>query len=335
MQGWGAVGGGAWGGSNNQTFEEEDRPAPAPQQQDAGAYGAYGSTPPTLPPSQPAPELATTSYRSQSGTAANNGFGGAGGAYGSSTFGRPVQPSAPAAGSSLTEAQLARKEAELAAKEKQLKELEAKLAKDQPKKNWPICYPITYHSIGEEIPPGGSRRVVWEGYMAWWGLFVCLWWNWFCTCVMLGYRVNNKVPSWFLGLVYLICGIPLSWWLWYKRLYNGAKADSTLGFLGFFLWFALHCAFCIWAAIAVPFSANSWSFAGFVTAMNALDVNNFTGVIYLVGAALWSTEAAFSCWVITDVFLFWRGKGGVKEAKETAAKEAALAAFRQQTASRV
>lgn len=57
---------------------------------------------------------------------------------------------------------------------------------------------------------------------------------------------------------------------------------------------------------AVPFSANSWSFAGFVTAMNALDVNNFTGVIYLVGAALWSTEAAFSCWVITDVFLFWR-----------------------------
>ncbi len=57
---------------------------------------------------------------------------------------------------------------------------------------------------------------------------------------------------------------------------------------------------------AVPFSANSWSFAGFVTAMNALDVNNFTGVIYLVGAALWSTEAAFSCWVMTDVFLFWR-----------------------------
>lgn len=50
-------------------------------------------------------------------------------------------------------------------------------------------------------------------------------------------------------MVYLLCGIPLSWWLWYKRLYNGAKADSTLGFLGFFLWFALHCAFCIWAAI--------------------------------------------------------------------------------------
>ncbi|KXZ43258.1 hypothetical protein GPECTOR_96g724 [Gonium pectorale] len=148
---------------------------------------------------------------------------------------------------------------------------------------------------------------------------------------MLGQNVNQKVPSWFLGLLYLICGVPGSWWLWYKRLYNGAKSDSALGFVGFFLWFAVHTAFCIWAAIAVPFSANQWSFAGFITAMKALDVCNFCGIIYLVGAGLWAAEAAWSVWVITDVFLFFRGKGGIKQAKEQAQKEAALAAFRGQT----
>jgi hypothetical protein len=63
-------------------------------------------------------------------------------------------------------AALKRKEAELEAKEKQLKELEAKL-KVENKKNWPICYPILYHNISEEIPEKG-RRVVREGYMAWW-----------------------------------------------------------------------------------------------------------------------------------------------------------------------
>ena len=57
---------------------------------------------------------------------------------------------------------------------------------------------------------------------------------------------------------------------------------------------------------AVPFSANQWSFAGFVTAMVALDQGNFPGTVYLVGAGAWSLLAAWSCWVIMDVFLFFR-----------------------------
>ncbi|KAG2501089.1 hypothetical protein HYH03_000907 [Edaphochlamys debaryana] len=171
--------------------------------------------------------------------------------------------------------------------------------------------------------------------MAWYGLVICLWWNWFCTCVMLGQDVNQKVPSWFLAILYLVCGIPGSWWLWYKRLYHGAKADSAFGFVWFFLWFALHCGFCIWAAIAVPFSAERWSFAGFVTAMEALDVCNFCGIIYLIGAGLWSAEAAFCCWILVDVFLYFRGKGGISQAKEQAKQEAALAALRAGTGSAV
>ncbi|KXZ43257.1 hypothetical protein GPECTOR_96g723 [Gonium pectorale] len=64
----------------------------------------------------------------------------------------------------LTDPALKRKEAELAAKEKQLKELEAKLtsAGALKKKNWPICYPILYHNIGEEIQER-ARRPVREG----------------------------------------------------------------------------------------------------------------------------------------------------------------------------
>lgn len=52
-----------------------------------------------------------------------------------------------------------------------------------------------------------------------------------------------------LAVLYMLLGIPLSWWLWYKRLYGAAKADSAFGFVWFFVWFAVHTAFCIWAAI--------------------------------------------------------------------------------------
>ncbi|KAG2435137.1 hypothetical protein HXX76_007222 [Chlamydomonas incerta] len=338
--GWGAVGGGAWGGGPGKPEEEEQE---TPRQAPTSNNVAFGANAYSAPPAQSSsqPDLATTSQRSQGQAGGNTAFGSSAGAYGQAAAAPPSPyggaPSTSFGASATTDPALRRKEAELAAKEKQLKELEAKLTAAGAtikKKNWPICYPILYHDIAEEIP-AQARRIVREGYMTWYGLCICLLWNWFCTCVMLGTNANQKVPSWFLGLLYMLLGIPLSWWLWYKRLYNGAKVDSALGFVWFFVWFAVHTAFCIWAAIAVPFSANQWSFAGFVTAMNALDKGNFPGIVYLVGAGCWSCEAAWSCWVIMDVFLHFRGKGGVKEAKEQAKKEAAMSVLRGQMSNQV
>lgn len=51
------------------------------------------------------------------------------------------------------------------------------------------------------------------------------------------------------AVLYTVCGIPLGFYLWYWKLYNGAKSDSTFTFISFFFWFAVHTAFCIYAAI--------------------------------------------------------------------------------------
>jgi hypothetical protein len=61
------------------------------------------------------------------------------------------------------EAALRKKEAELAAKERALQRRERELGVPQ-KANWPICMPVWYHSIADEIPVG-SRRVVREAYV--------------------------------------------------------------------------------------------------------------------------------------------------------------------------
>lgn len=96
-------------------------------------------------------------------------------------------------------AALSKKEKELDAKEKRLKELEAELqqAGGLKKKNWPICWPVVYHDIGEEIPDS-HRRVVREMYLCWWGLFFVLWYQFFCASVMLGEKADQAVASWFL-----------------------------------------------------------------------------------------------------------------------------------------
>ena len=55
-------------------------------------------------------------------------------------------------------------------------------------------------------------------------------------------------------------------------------------------------------AAAVPFSANKWSFAGFVTALVAFnDVSTFAGVIYIIGGCLWACESLYCLWCLKDV----------------------------------
>lgn len=52
---------------------------------------------------------------------------------------------------------------------------------------------------------------------------------------------------------------------------------------------------------AVPFSAEAWSFAGWVTAMVALGEGVFPGVVYIIGSSLWTLEACYSLWCAKDV----------------------------------
>ncbi|KAG1676535.1 hypothetical protein FOA52_000078 [Chlamydomonas sp. UWO 241] len=221
---------------------------------------------------------------------------------------------------------LLQKEVDLLAKEAQLKALENELTigGQLKRKNWPRCFPMLYHDIVGEIPPS-SRRVVREIYMCWYGFILCLSWNFVCASVMLGTKAEHKASSWFLTIVYFLLGVPLSFWMWYLAMYNAAKNDSSVRFIYFFLWFSVHTAFCIWASIAFQFSAESWSFSGWFAAIAAFDYGNGPGTIYCIGASLWTLESLYCLWCVKDVYLWFRGQGGIEQVKQ----EAAVAAFRQ------
>jgi len=308
--------GGAWGSKPLVDPEEPDgqpppargapsAPAPAPTGAFANAFSRGASTAPG-----PAPGGAYSGTYTDTGAASFNNGGNGGN----------LQD---------REKALKKKEAELAQKEAQLKKLESELKASGAtlkKRNWPICYPLWHHDIAGEIPEK-SRRVVREIYLCWWIMVVCMCWQVFCASVMMGYdNGSDSVSSWFLALIYCILGVPLGFILWYKRIYLAARDDGTMGYVAFFIFFAIHIGWCIWCSIAFPVSKERWSFTGFVSAMRAFKVATFPGIIYIVGASCWAAESVWCLWCLKDAYFFFRGAGGVQEAK----KQAALAAFQSQ-----
>eukprot|EP00798_Chlamydomonas_sp_ICE-L_P030668 gene30668-35685_t len=178
---WGAMPGGAWGGSK-QSEIQDDEEAPASSSNPAGSTGAYG-------------------------------IGGGGGGAFKSAFGMGSKSAEASQSDSMKEqlftgpastadGNLSAKEKELLAKEAELKKKMAELTEVEKnlvakgaiikKKNWPVCWPMRYHNIFEEVPES-SRRVVKEVYMAWYGLILCLSVNLFCASAMLG-TSNTQAP---------------------------------------------------------------------------------------------------------------------------------------------
>ena len=52
-----------------------------------------------------------------------------------------------------------------------------------------------------------------------------------------------------MAAVYLLCGVPGAYSLWYRRLYSACKNDSALSYLWFFVVYLGHIAFCLYAFI--------------------------------------------------------------------------------------
>lgn len=86
------------------------------------------------------------------------------------------------------------------------------------------------------------------------------------------------------------------------RIYNLAIRDRALVYAWFFLAFAIHIAFSIFAAVSppMPFVSN-WSLAGFICCIKGFDNDTFVGVVYVIGGVFWSLEALWSIGAIIYV----------------------------------
>jgi hypothetical protein len=152
------------------------------------------------------------------------------------------------------EKDLRAKEEELNRREKELKRREDAAARAGiliESKNWPFpFFPILHHDIRNDIP-AHSRRLMYVAYGSWLGILFCLFWNFICvTAAWIAHVGDPKI--FLLGIIYVLAGYPLSYFLWYRPLYRAMRSESILRFGWFIIFYLLHIAFVVLAAVAPP-----------------------------------------------------------------------------------
>jgi hypothetical protein len=228
--------------------------------------------------------------------------------------------------------ELKRKEKELKAKEDELKKKEKDLKRREEAaaragiliedKNWPPFFPILHHDIANDVP-AHTQQLQTYAYYSWLGILLCLFWNFICTTVAWIAGAGG-VQIWLLGVIFVLAGYPLSYFLWYRPLYRAMRSDSALKFGWFFIFYCLHIAFVTLAAVAPPIFFKGKSLAGLWPTIGLFGENTLVSIFYVVGCVLFVLELLLSLWVLKEVYSYFRGSGKAAQLK----REAAAGAFR-------
>ncbi|KAL8228834.1 hypothetical protein R6Q57_013734 [Mikania cordata] len=225
------------------------------------------------------------------------------------------------------EKELQAREAELKRREEELKRREEAIAQVKlviEDKNWPPFYPVIHHDIATEIPIH-LQKIQYVAFGSWLGLMICLAWNF--VAVTAAWLQGQGTSIWLLAIIYIITGVPGSYFLWYRPLYRAMRTDSALKFGFFFITYICHITFCGFAALAPPFFIEGKSLAGILPALDYLTWNATLAGVYFVGFGLFALETTISIWVIQQVYLYFRGSGKATEMKNEATKRSILAAL--------
>ena len=178
------------------------------------------------------------------------------------------------------EAELKRREKQLQLRQQRLDNQKTELASDNIRKdNWPSsCYPITFHSIKQEIPPH-ARPHMKKMYAVVLFTFLTMFWN-FCAQLALyfGSVGNNFDRSMLLSVAYLIIGSAGAWKCWYRQIYYGIRDRLTVKWWIFFIFYVAHIGFCIVMCIGVQ----GIGAAGFSIMITAFNSQKLTKIIYII-----------------------------------------------------
>ena len=118
-------------------------------------------------------------------------------------------------------------------------------------KNYPFpgFFVFDHHDIDGEIPEV-ARASVKMAHYSFIALTVSLFYNFFFASAAAMFEFG-AVTGWMMAAVYLLCGVPGAYYLWYRRIYSACKRDSALTYMWFFLVYLFHLGFCFYAVIGL------------------------------------------------------------------------------------
>lgn len=208
------------------------------------------------------------------------------------------------------EKSLQRKEQELHAKEQELKKREDALRGAGNTRNWPPFFPVIHYDVTNDIQPEAQKMII-ISFISLLGMHLSLLWDFISVSVAWGTGATGAgISPWFLALVFFLVGVPGSYFLWYRPLYNATRTNSALKYGWFFLFYLLHIGFCCLVAVGPPFLFRGKSMTGILQVLDLISQGqHIASIMYAVGFLLFTSEALVSMWVLKDVYFHFRGHG--------------------------
>ena len=221
-------------------------------------------------------------------------------------------------GKAVTHADLDWREENLRRKEKELEERRARLnglkdeieASNYREDNWPSkCYPITFHSISQEIPPF-ARPHMRKMYSLVILTFFTFLWNLAAELAIYLESAGGKDEDILWATVFFFAGVFYAWKLWYRQIYYGLRDRKTIKWWCFFVFFIVHIGFACYMAIGID---NGSGAAGFIILFSALQKNAAAGLCVLVAAVLWTLVFLASIFLLKRSWNLYKQKGGLEQ----------------------
>ncbi|PKI85245.1 hypothetical protein MVES1_000945 [Malassezia vespertilionis] len=226
---------------------------------------------------------------------------------------------APATAIRLEELQ--RREQELENREREL-DSRSEHIRRYGRNNWPPFYPIVYHDISAEIPPD-SQPVMINIYRLWLLFAVTMAWN--IPANVLIWLNFGYLSSLITSIVYFCVIVPLSFFLWYRPVYNGLMKEHSLFYYIYFVFGGFHLLFSLYACIG----AKSTGCAGILAMSDAFYNHHFvTAALSLVASIGFLIQTLGNAWYYHVIWQHNHEQGhNFAQAKAELASHGAMAYF--------
>jgi len=206
--------------------------------------------------------------------------------------------------------------------------------------NWPSkCYPITYHDISVDIPQR-HRALVRKFYANLMLVWLALLLNWMLVMFVVFSPTNGSFPDkpgsgaalW--SSIYLLLGVPGSWNLWYRSIYNGAKNGASSKWMFFFANYAAHTIFCL--VMAIGPSPSSVAGGGLFFVVEMITESNHEATIFaVITLILWALNGALGVFLLRHAHSHWKTDGHQDQLKRDMATAIVTAGVDNATSGRV
>ncbi|KAI8803267.1 scamp family-domain-containing protein [Cladochytrium replicatum] len=161
----------------------------------------------------------------------------------------------------IKDKELKMREADLAEREKRGGKYPSTTPTTPPdrRKNFPVCWPVMYHNIDDEIPEQHRLTMRWV-YTLFIFNMATLWGNVLAAFIMVithadGVTTAGKDLG--MGVVYAVFAPVAAFFSWYRPVYNAFMKNSSMYYFLFFIFNGIHLVFNIYMCIGVPGSGSA------------------------------------------------------------------------------